>query len=226
MPAPTGCDLYPAAAEQYFESAADRLDFQTVQITAPTRNEWSSGHLFAGSFRSGYGISKTHVPRFMYNRIICRNDPINAIDPDGRDVINHNNYTVWAKHSETGDVFPVYANSTYIGAQDGGADPIGHPGTVFKSVDGINIIFQENGDIDTYGGTLIQKAGQIAPDFLRGGGEKTSEWNKERHEEKDHGWDNLFDKANDPASSLAKDLQKQAEQALQEAALQILQILF
>jgi len=33
---------------------------------------------------SSYGISKTIVPRFMYSRIICQNNPVNRIDPTGR----------------------------------------------------------------------------------------------------------------------------------------------
>lgn len=58
-----------------------------IECITPSIDEWSSGQSFSGSFTSQFGNPKTRVPVFMYRWIACHGNPINAIDPDGRETI-------------------------------------------------------------------------------------------------------------------------------------------
>ena len=56
-----------------------------VEIATPTIAEWSCGRLFAGRFTRGYVGVKTAVPVFDGGWIGCHYNPVNFVDPDGRD---------------------------------------------------------------------------------------------------------------------------------------------
>ena len=108
VPVPTSPGIQLDPAEQFLENAFNPFDFQSGAITAPTIHQWSSGQLFFGSFQSGYGTVKTPVPRFMSGRIICVNDPVNMVDPDGKEeiyillwkIISGSKISLYDRHSQ------------------------------------------------------------------------------------------------------------------------------
>lgn len=160
------------------------------------------------------GSQKTLVPSVENKWVICRNDPINNFDPDGRDVENNTDYTIWVKSSESADVFPVYAGEKYVGEQDGICDPKNHPGTVFKTSggifsDGVQVEVSGDGDISWFSIDPSAVAGQV-----KNGGEKDNTWNESLNKAGDDGWDPLFDKANDPTSADVKNPKTDAADAI------------
>jgi RHS repeat-associated protein len=142
--------------------------------------------------------------RYLY----CANDPINYIDPDGRQrTRNQTDYTIWAKCEDSCDVFPIYGGQFTKRKIDGIADARNHPGTVFKVVNGVNVTVKGDGDVSTSHWLLPFRLIQR----LRGG-RKTSEWNQKLNEDEppDPTWNKLFEKANDPSSADAEDPKTEA----------------
>jgi len=83
LPVLIRCAGQPDPVELLSANQSEPVYFADGNLITPTIHQWSSGHMFFGSFQSGYGHSKTVVPRDLSEWIICRNDPVNLIDPDG-----------------------------------------------------------------------------------------------------------------------------------------------
>ena len=148
--------------------------------------------------------------RYLY----CRNDPVNYLDPDGRDAINNTTYVLWVKDADSPKVFPLLPGGRHVGEQDGICDSKNHPGTVFKTSgglisDGVHVEIRGDGSISWFSLDPSAVVGQL----LRGG-EKDNAWNKTLKLQDDEGWDPLFQKANDPTSADIGELKKQIADAI------------
>jgi RHS repeat-associated protein len=135
--------------------------------------------------------------------VYADNDPVNLIDPDGRDVINRCDCTIFVKPGDGDEAIPLGPNETYDAPpddkqyQDGIAIP-SRPGEVFKTVDGIDVTVSPDGDVDTevadYVGGTRERIRRGAGQLLKGRW-KDLDWLRDVHKEKpphDHGWDALF----------------------------------
>ena len=102
------------------------------------------------------------VPTYAY----AANNPVHYVDRDGRDVTNGTNHTIWIKPERNGEpAFPLGPGQTFVGQQDGFADPINFPGSLFKTVRNMNATLKCDGTVSTSGGDLPETVGQ----FLLGG---------------------------------------------------------
>ncbi|MBS0618895.1 MAG: hypothetical protein JSR44_11950 [Spirochaetes bacterium] len=113
----------------------------------------------------------------------------------GGSYTNKSSFITWVKGEKTNNVYPVLPGVTYPWSIDGFADPIHHPGQVFKVVDRLHtfyisdkpepsISFQSNNVFEA----LTRK--EIAQPII--GGWKNQDWQSQLHAKKDFGWDNLF----------------------------------
>ena len=87
VPASTQYDSQLDSAAILCEDSATQISFSAGNFTAPTICQWSSGNLFTGSFQRGFCFPKSHVPPVLSVRIICLNNPVKYVDPNGRDVV-------------------------------------------------------------------------------------------------------------------------------------------
>jgi RHS repeat-associated protein len=119
-----------------------------------------------------------------------------AVTNNGKNVI----FVKQEPDNKKNEIIPLQPGQTWPYAQDGIADPCGHPGVVFKSVDGIDVTFT-GGQASTsvspdlgFGQGLESRAGQ----FIRGG------WKGEDFLS-DHGdWKALFDMSKKPPAGECK----------------------
>jgi len=113
----------------------------------------------------------------------------------GGSYTNKSPFITWVKGENTNNVYPVLPGVTYPWSIDGFADPIHHPGQVFKVIDRLHtfyvsdkleptILFQSNNVFEA----LTRK--EIAQPIV--GGWKDHDWQSQLHAKKDFGWDNLF----------------------------------
>jgi RHS repeat-associated protein len=110
------------------------------------------------------------------------------------DVTNNGPNVIFVKQesdAKRDQIIQVSPNTTWKGDQDGIADPCGHPGQVFKSVDGQDITFT-NGDASTSASpslTFVARVKSRAGQLVLGG------WQGDGFLQ-DHGdWKSLFDAA-------------------------------
>ncbi|RQV96849.1 hypothetical protein EH221_04515 [bacterium] len=176
-------------------------------------------HAQVPRFISPDPVSGNPANPLSWNRYLyCRNDPLNKYDPDGRVVINLEDHTIYYK-PESGDdtnkAIPIYPGEIYTGKQDGIADPINHPGEIYKSSGkpwspGCLLIVK-NGEVITIPGSAVDAIFQIKDGGWKDGNDKNKK-------ELGKDWNNLYAKADDPLSALVRDLQKQAKKSLEKAA--------
>ena len=83
VPVSTQYDSQLDSAVTLCVNQAGQINFDTGYVSTPTLHQWSSGHLFTGSFQRGFCFPKSHVPPDLSVRIICLNNPVNRIDPTG-----------------------------------------------------------------------------------------------------------------------------------------------
>jgi len=148
----------------------------------------------SGRWTSKDPIGMFGVEENLYGYVL--EDPINLRDWAGLDVKNCTDHVIWVKDENSDNVYPVAPGETWVGEQDGLADPIGHPGQVFKTVTGVNAVVSSSGGVSTSGGGFKGWAGQA----IRGGWHDTA-WLNKLHRKGDYGWDKLFRKAALPRPS-------------------------
>lgn len=85
---------------------------------------------------------------------------------------------------------------TYVGAQDGVADPDMRGGKVFKTVNGVDAKIQANGEVAVSFEKLSREAklkAMVGQAVI--GGFKDEAWNPSNNGSPDHGWDRVFQSA-------------------------------
>ncbi|MCP4548091.1 MAG: hypothetical protein GY835_16630, partial [bacterium] len=134
--------------------------------------------------------------------VYAGNDPVNHVDPDGREVTNNcTDCTTYVKASETADVTSYSPGGIHHGEQDGLAIPDKRPGEIFKTVERVDATVGPDGDVDTeipYDRDLGDYIYRVGGQFWDGGW-KDLDWLREVHGDNpknyDHGWDRLFNAA-------------------------------
>lgn len=111
-------------------------------------------------------------------------------DPVVTWVLNRSNFAVAVKDEFGPRIAGVLPGERRFGAEDGFAIPGLRPGQVFKVFDGLDAVIDENGDVTTSGGTLIEQAAQMVL-----GGWKGEAWLDQRHNNGDREWDVVFSEA-------------------------------
>jgi len=118
----------------------------------------------------------------------------NTGDGAVNDVTNNGTNTIYVKEEHTDAVHPVKPGETWVGNQDGIADPCDHPGEVFKSTDYTDVSFSPTVTVAQppvwTGGVPPAALFVEGVQLIRGG------WQGESFHSHHHDWDKLFDAAN------------------------------
>jgi RHS repeat-associated protein len=125
------------------------------------------------------------APPAVPHRIIVINRGMPPVTR-GRGVSNRSKTRIWVKPEKTGEAVPVQPGQAFDEDADGVAVPAIHPDEVFKTVDGIETIVNEDGSPSTSGNPLSEVIQAIR------GGWKDAAWNADLNANNDIGWNELF----------------------------------
>lgn len=163
-----------------------------------------------------FGEALKNTGRLPVAYSYANNAPLLLSDPTGLDVKNDSERPVFVKpdtdgkviirdkdgnerevDAKAGDSIELAAGETFVGGQDGVADPDMAGGKVFKTVDGVDATIQASGEVsvsfEKLSGAAKLKAmvGQAAI-----GGFKGEPWNATNNKKGDTGWNRVFQSAN------------------------------
>ena len=101
------------------------------------------------------------VPTYAY----ALNNPLYWVDLNGLDVTNSSGGVMWVKPETGTKPIALRPGEKYVGPQDGFTHP-DVPNKVFKTVNNIDAVCKPGGKVDTSGGNIKEKAGQLINPLL------------------------------------------------------------